>query len=200
MWCKWCGGQIPEVIEGKRSTQRYWHPGCKDEYFLHTRLEYQHQFLVGRDGARCACCRAEKPMKWGRGEARVLTVNSIWPRADRPDMVDWAATLWERPAKPWPEWTEEERSTGLQQDIWRASALEVDHRTPLWEVAGLPDEERRWYFGPANLWLLCPKCHKAKTAREAVRRAHERRMAKAQLVLPLIWPRQRSPAGSRRPI
>jgi hypothetical protein len=185
MWCKWCGDPIPKVIDGKSSTQRLWHPACKDEYFLHTRLEQQFQFLVARDGERCACCHTEEPMKWGSREAWVLTTNSVWRQGASAKMLDWTAMLWERPEKPWQEWTDEDRTTGLQQEIYRTSSLEVDHRVPLWEVADLPDEERRWYFGPGNLWLLCPKCHKAKTAREAARRAHERRMAHAQLALPL---------------
>lgn len=165
-----------------------WHPACKDEYFLHTRLEEQFRFLLARDGDRCATCRVEKPMKWGRSEARTVTAAHIWFRAGEPDMVAWRATLWDGPKRAsWRDWTDEDKAIGLQQDIWRASALEVDHRVPLWEVADLSDEERRWHFGPGNLWLLCPKCHKAKTRREAARRAHERRMEKAQLALPLIY-------------
>lgn len=187
MWCKWCGEPIPEVIEGKRSTQRLWHPACKDEYFLHTRLEEQFRFLLARDGDRCACCRADKPMKWGRSEVRTHTADHIRRsfRADAPDMIEWAAQLWEGPDKPWRDWTDEDRQIGGQQDIYRTSALEVDHRTPLWEVADLPDEERRWYFGPGNLWLVCPACHKAKTKREAARRAAQRRFEAAQPALPL---------------
>lgn len=41
--------------------------------------------------------------------------------------------------------------------------LEVDHRVPLALVCYLPDDERRPFFGPGNLWLLCAACHKAKT-------------------------------------
>lgn len=55
-----------------------------------------------------------------------------------------------------------------------ARGEEVDHRAPLWSIAHLPDEERRWYFGPGNLWLLCPAHHKAKTADEAALRARLR--------------------------
>jgi 5-methylcytosine-specific restriction endonuclease McrA len=52
---------------------------------------------------------------------------------------------------------------------------EVDHRVPLWSVAHLPDDERRPYFGPDNLWLLCREHHAAKTKREAADRAQLRR-------------------------
>lgn len=52
---------------------------------------------------------------------------------------------------------------------------EVDHRIPLWSVRDLPDEERRPYYGPDNLWLLAPTCHAAKTKREAAERAALRR-------------------------
>ncbi len=51
---------------------------------------------------------------------------------------------------------------------------ELDHVRPLWS---LDDEERlelRWWL-PFNLQLLGPKCHRAKTAREAGERAALRR-------------------------
>ena len=64
--------------------------------------------------------------------------------------------------------------------------LEVDHRVPLWSVdLTLPLDELRWFYGPGNLWLLCGRHHKAKTKREAARRAYERRLIAAQLALPL---------------
>ena len=62
--------------------------------------------------------------------------------------------------------------------IERRSALEVDHKVPLWSVRDLPDEDRRRYYGPENLWLLCPRDHKAKTRREAAERAASRTPAK----------------------
>lgn len=189
MWCKWCGGEIPKVIDGKSSTQRLWHPACKDEYFLHTRLEEQFRFLIARDGERCAGCRAEKPMKWGRSEVRHLHAGHARHsfRATAPDMIEWASTLWDPPArKPWGEYTDEDRMIGAQQDIWRTSGLEVDHRVPLWSVAHLPDEERRWYFSARNnCWLLCRACHSSKTKRESVERAALRRFAAAQRTLAL---------------
>jgi hypothetical protein len=64
--------------------------------------------------------------------------------------------------------------------------LEVDHKVPLWSVdQTLPLEQLRFYYGPGNLWLLCPACHKAKTKREAAERAAQRRFAAAQPALPL---------------
>ena len=52
---------------------------------------------------------------------------------------------------------------------------EVDHKIPLWKVQDLPDEERRKYFGPENIWALCLRCHQAKTAKEAAERARLRK-------------------------
>lgn len=49
--------------------------------------------------------------------------------------------------------------------------LEVDHRVPLWLVAHLPDDLRRPFYGPDNLWLLCSRHHTEKTAAEAAVRA-----------------------------
>jgi len=48
---------------------------------------------------------------------------------------------------------------------------EVDHRTPLWKIRDLPECERIQYYGPDNIWLLCSKCHRDKTKREAGERA-----------------------------
>ena len=59
--------------------------------------------------------------------------------------------------------------------VKRVTALELDHTVPLWSVSHLPPEERRPFHGPANLRLLCPACHQAKTAHEAAARAERRR-------------------------
>lgn len=59
--------------------------------------------------------------------------------------------------------------------VRRVCALELDHTVPLWSVAHLPPDVRRPYYGPGNLKLLCPACHRAKTAREAAERAARRR-------------------------
>ena len=58
----------------------------------------------------------------------------------------------------------------------RLTPLEVEHRIPLWKVRHLPDDQRRWYYGLGNLWLLCRTCHKPKTRHEAAERAHLDRM------------------------
>jgi 5-methylcytosine-specific restriction endonuclease McrA len=79
---------------------------------------------------------------------------------------------WPRPQGRWSDLTDEQRDTGEHQRLdGRICALEVDHKIPLWSIAHLPDEERRRFFGPENLWLLCPRDHKAKSKREAAERA-----------------------------
>lgn len=182
--CKWgCGKPV-------KKPALYWHRECFDEYALHTRAADQKAFLIKRDGRRCATCGCV-PGKWSAGKVMFLTVETIRFRRHEPDMVEWAATLWSR--NPDCQLTPEEMHDlryghmriGAQQSIERVCALEVDHKTPLWSVADLPDQERRWYFGPGNLWLLCPACHKAKTKREAAERAAQRRFAAAQPSLPL---------------
>lgn len=56
---------------------------------------------------------------------------------------------------------------------------DMDHRVPLWSVRHLPDDERRPYYGPANLQWLAWDCHKAKSAREAAERAALKREGSA---------------------
>jgi 5-methylcytosine-specific restriction endonuclease McrA len=67
--------------------------------------------------------------------------------------------------------------------VKRVCALELDHAVPLWSVAALPDDERRGFFGPGNLRLLCPACHRAKTTREAAERADRRRAGASEAVV-----------------
>lgn len=160
--CKWgCGKPV-------KKPALYWHPECLQDYLLHTRLEEQYAFLVERDGKVCGSC-GEAPAGWVRGDVGICC---DWSKGTVNE--DWLRELWfaryELPAS-----MEERRATGLRTSIeWRIR-LEVDHLVPLWSVAHLPDDERRRFFGPENLWLLCPDCHKKKTAYEAADRAAERK-------------------------
>lgn len=52
-------------------------------------------------------------------------------------------------------------------------ALDVDHVRPLWSLSEEERGEPRWWL-PFNVQLLCPSCHRAKTAREARWRAMAR--------------------------
>lgn len=56
-----------------------------------------------------------------------------------------------------------------------SQVLQVDHVIPLWSVIDLPPAERRIYFGPENLWLLCERHHREKSKVEARDRAAARR-------------------------
>lgn len=180
--CKWCGEATVE------KPAIYWHPACADQYNLHTNPTRQREFVVDRDGERCAIC-GDAPTRWLRGEpASVLD----WSRGQSQE--PWLRELWThddfrdlrtfdpatgQPIGPPDAWM----LRGGQCSIDRVSALELDHRVPLWSVVDLPDEERRWYFGPGNLWLLCPLHHKEKTKREAGERAREKAARRAQLPL-----------------
>ena len=48
---------------------------------------------------------------------------------------------------------------------------ELDHITPLWKVAHLPDKERVKFFQIGNLQTLCVPCHNMKSGKEAGERA-----------------------------
>lgn len=61
--------------------------------------------------------------------------------------------------------------------VERVTALELEHTVPLWSTTHLSNDERRPLFGPANLRLLGPCCHKPKTKAEAQSRAKEKRQA-----------------------
>ena len=150
-WCRWCGDPITTASRGR--INRSWHDGRADEphclydYYLHTRRREQRAFLVERDGEHCWDCGAE-PMRWlNQGEVTVII-----------------------------EWNRLPEIGGNYTRVELVSALEVEHSTPLWAVAHLPDDERRPYFGPMNLRLRCPSCHAVKSAKEARDRAHVKRL------------------------
>lgn len=172
--CRWC----LEPIVAKRAKQMHWHPACKTEWLLHSHLDTQFRFLCERDGKRCAQCK-DVSFRWLRGESYRMVQ---WA-AGRRDIPDFQRELWPSPTSPWSERTEEDRNTGWQTPIRREHALQVDHRVPLWSVAHLPDDVRRPYFGPRNLWLLCSACHAAKTRTEAARRARLRKAGWPESVL-----------------
>lgn len=187
-WCCWCGEEI--IVEegkkgaGQRSKRASWHPGCVHQYNLHSRLETQFRFVEKRDGLRCSWpgCGAS-PERW---------------HSDRIDCVDWNSPA--RPPTPWSpnrkrtgraywraveEWRRGEGMPLVYWQIERRTALELDHRVPLWSVVDLPDEERRFYFGPGNLWLLCAHHHRAKTRDEAKQRARVKAVQREAPTLPL---------------
>lgn len=170
--CKWCG------IASVRRPAIYWHPDCFTQYQLHTDPAKQLEYLIERDGECCAGCGGSA-IKWKRGSAWGQT----WSSEQKWHPPGEAEKLWPPCRKPYIRRTEDDHMIAQVCPVWPVLALEVDHFIPLWSVAHLPDDERRWYFGPDNLWLLCPTCHKFKTKREAAQRAHERRMAKAQMTL-----------------
>lgn len=149
--CYWCRAPI---VHG-RVKQRGMHDGRKDEpdcqhqYHLRTRLEAQQSHLLDRDGIGCRCC-GKVAGAWAR----------VWTAENEDRLAHWWAQdgwlkrqLREKPGPfTWVSWS---------------THLEVDHIIPLaaaWEA--FPEAgRRRWFFGPANMQLLCPNggCHVAKT-------------------------------------
>lgn len=125
--------------------RRTWHEECFRRYQLHTDPLVQRRHVTLRDGERCWDCGC-LPMHWKKGANASPCV-----APGRPDHIGPYCTL------------------------ERAYALELEHDVPLWKVWGLPARRRRWYFGPWNLRLRCPDCHKAKSKRESAERAAVRR-------------------------
>lgn len=157
-WCRWCG---EEIVHG-RAASRSWHDGrldepkCKLAWELHTDRRVQFPYVVERDGLKCWDC-GESPEKWIRAQDPSYHPPFRIPAAERACFVG--------------EWWK----------VTRATALEMEHSTPLWAVAHLPDDERRFYFGPFNLRLRCAKCHGAKSKAEARDRAHMKRLEAKRL-------------------
>jgi hypothetical protein len=153
--CRWC--LEPTIYEtGKKKgepAKRNWHNACYYEYRLHTEIAAQFDFLFSRDGPRCQICGAGGYAS--AGEIRI-----------RPEGMSWAEF-----------YDADKQQLPLKTILKPAIVLEVDHVIPLWRAwsfGGDLEARRRWY-GPANLWLICIECHKAKTAIEAAERAAVKR-------------------------
>jgi hypothetical protein len=158
--CSWCG----EVILVRKlgiaevSLRRGWHdgrdgePNCLHQLKLHTDREVQVNHVLARDGVGCCDC--------GQPEGR-------WTQGGYPSDPD-KLRAW---GPKWERWYPAEIWVGEFAMVSWSTRLELEHETPLWSVAHLPDEERRPYFGPDNLKLRCRRCHAVKTKREAGDRA-----------------------------
>ncbi len=147
-WCKWCGEEIIDRTgknKGKRSYRRTTH---------------RHSYGDDRDCAHEWALHTHLDTQRAYLAARDGDRCAICP----PDAGHW------EDAGPFPAYM---RVTGNW--IRWSHELEVDHIVELWEVAHLPPDERRFYFGPENLWLLCKnRCHKMKSKEAASRRAAAR--------------------------
>jgi hypothetical protein len=193
--CRWCD----KVLIGKRGKYRdrpdptrSW---CRDpdgtspclrEWNLHRDSGMQFAWLEANRGLRCAWCRVENPQRWKAcGSMSAGGFTAWWPPMPWSGPVKtnewWRARFEfiERCRRWFPHWGE---ATAVEL----ATDLEVDHIIPLWLVAiEIPEWDRRRFFGPDNLQLLCSRCHKIKTKREAGERAALKAFLKAQIALPL---------------
>lgn len=136
--CLWCR-QVITLGRADRTMHdgRGDEPRCRQVFNLHKDLDAQRAYLVERDGLGCVGC-GHVAGRWAR--------------------------FWRCDAARAPEHGYDGETSVI---VWR-TALEVDHRIALalaWEAFS-GDERRRWFFGPANLRLLCSACHKAKTAED----------------------------------
>lgn len=132
---------------GRLSGRRTsWHPECLEQYYLHTALWAQRPYVEDRDGKRCHQC--------GSSPIRCLNGGSCAEMVISQDgSVGWIH----------------------YEAVSFPSALQLDHEVPIWALSVLPRADRIPFFGPSNLRLLCPACHKAKTKREAAIRSSQRR-------------------------
>lgn len=147
--CRWCGEDILREDDSSRlNLRRTWHPACFHQFNLHTHRDTQVAFLLKRDGPGCGACGAVMG-QWER------TAYSADHERD-PDYCRAKDAWWRRILPP-------DIYVALYCPVAWTTSMEVDHVTALGRVAHLTDEERRPFFGPDNLQLLCVPCHQAKT-------------------------------------
>jgi hypothetical protein len=173
--CAWC----TEPIVHGRVKQRGWHdgrldePNCAYEYRLHSKREVQFAFVVARDGLKCCDC-GESPERWKYETWAGKAIETGVMRLNEAEITDPAVAV-----------------VGRHVKVERVTALELEHETPIWRTTHLPAAQRRWFFGPGNLKLRCPDCHKPKTKAEAAARAEEKRQARMRLDVPREEPRRK---------
>lgn len=145
--CHWCNGKI---VHG-RAYQRSWHdgrhdePDCKYEWMLRTDRDVQKTFLMERQHMRCAGCAAIV----GAWANRFVEISIV--------------ERWRTWGPSWRKRFPENVWVGDYTSVAWTTPMEVDHVVALGLVSHLDDDERRLFFAPVNLQLLCSSCHKAKT-------------------------------------
>ena len=157
--CRWCGLPIQPKLKKNgepRATQASFHEACSFAYRAARNPVILYNSLVVRDGEKCGCC-GEATKRW-------------WPERGVKGSIDSIGTMYYPDNPPGAVFVD---YTPIEFRI----VLEVDHYIPLWKVAHLPDDRRRWYFTIENLWLMQPQCHTKKTAKEAAERAHFNRLS-----------------------
>lgn len=145
--CNWCGAAI---VHGRHKS-RMWHdgradePDCKTEILLRIDRDVQKRFLLNRDGFGCAGCQ-ETVGGWTH---HLNTLKDV--------------ERWRTWGPSWKKRFPEDVWVGDYTAVGWATHMQVDHIVALGLVAHLDDAQRRLFFSPANLQLLCDACHKAKT-------------------------------------
>lgn len=156
-YCRWCGEAI-ERPDGSLNRRRSWHHDCVALYNLAVGPAAYAREIALRQGGICPDCRdplfAQKPHR-AEGVGRP----GWW--------VCWIAG-------------KSVSASGYFCGVsWPLLPCEIDHEVPLWSVDKTkPDAIRFWLWD--NLRARCIPCHRAKTAREAVVRAKERRQSAKQ--------------------
>lgn len=150
--CRWCGQPAVSDKTGKPVT---WHPECVAESRLMLHAQAMRSHVYQRDKGFCAGCGVH-----------YSDVPPLW----RPD-TEVGPAPWNRDGP---------HSLVMVRDASAVPVVAVvewhaDHIVPLHEVdQSLPWEAIRRYWLPENVQTLCVRCHAAKTASEARRRAMRR--------------------------
>lgn len=160
--CCWCAGEIVyppgHKKAGERHARKNWHDDCVGWFFVAGRSVNQRELLERRTPQRCGLCGVGVGQPFISGW-RVLGESTAQYSLGLKNY--WAGRF----TRIEPRW---------------GNAWDADHIVPLWS---LPDpvgiDQRGCFFGLANLWRLCQRCHQAKTAREAKARALRNKELKA---------------------
>lgn len=153
--CRWCGDPIEPKLKKNgepRAIQTSFHSDCSRIYRRAQNPVLFYPDIVARNGERCAEC-GDQGKRW-------------WPTLGRGN--GGTSMFWDDEFDRLYDYT----------PVEYVPVLQVDHEIPLWKIAHLPDDERRWYFTLKNLQLLCMDCHPAKTAKEAAERGKWNRLIK----------------------
>lgn len=149
--CRWCGCAITDEKTGEISKRRTWHKECLYRYLVCTNAQFMRDHLWRERPHRCEECDRDLEGKHWKPDGR-LSQAWIYDSADR---CSYQATL------------------VVEADS--AAPWEADHIVPL-HLVDRTDPMAWTYWAPRNVRILCLKCHKGVTARQAAARAKVERI------------------------
>lgn len=165
--CQRCGKEVTERTE-VRGWLKFWHDDCKWEFQIVTMPEMARRAVLDRDHGVCADCGEN----WSEA-VRFIPDQYVGRWRDPEDHPERFTPGPGKGTWVWLSFSHGAPYVSLREvSLWH-----VDHHNSLESAVRLPPLQRIEFFKLANMKTRCDPCHKRKSAKEAVQRAHFRELA-----------------------